>query len=205
MTRTHICPLSLHDALPIFNSSLRHGSFAAFWLHNNKGRLTRGCNPTSSKFIHTWLRFGEIMRGSLSLEYRFWVTYSLHCFTKDYEHQTNEEKQSLMYHAPKESRPFCQHRYNLARTHLKRTILALPESNVIHAGYGSYAVIEVDLDGGDKAFYFVAFRAFREKKKLRLHVTSAYPISEKQKGKSVKFFTIAYNLLRNKQLPQPSK
>ncbi|OLU18588.1 hypothetical protein BOQ06_07475, partial [Klebsiella pneumoniae] len=26
----------------------------------------RGCNPTSSKFIHTWLRFGEIMRGSLS-------------------------------------------------------------------------------------------------------------------------------------------
>ncbi|MEY1278021.1 peptide chain release factor-like protein, partial [Providencia rettgeri] len=25
----------------------------------------RGCNPTSSKFIHTWLRFGEIMRGSL--------------------------------------------------------------------------------------------------------------------------------------------
>ncbi|HFV4712440.1 TPA: hypothetical protein ACH9NW_004180, partial [Escherichia coli] len=33
----------------------------------------------------------------------------------------------------------------------------------------------------------------------------AYPISEKQKGKSVKFFTIAYNLLRNKQLPQPSK
>ncbi|WP_417106072.1 YqiA/YcfP family alpha/beta fold hydrolase, partial [Escherichia coli] len=48
------------------NSSLRHGSFAAFWLHNNKGRLTRGCNPAYSKSIHTWLRFGEIMRGSLS-------------------------------------------------------------------------------------------------------------------------------------------
>ncbi|MDI5847985.1 DUF2059 domain-containing protein, partial [Shewanella xiamenensis] len=29
------------------------------------------CNPTSSKFIHTWLRFGEIMRGSLSI-YRAW-------------------------------------------------------------------------------------------------------------------------------------
>ncbi|WP_048338880.1 YibL family ribosome-associated protein, partial [Citrobacter braakii] len=27
----------------------------------------RGCNPTSSKFIHTWLRFGEIMRGSLRI------------------------------------------------------------------------------------------------------------------------------------------
>ncbi|MCR2908645.1 hypothetical protein HNS21_25085, partial [Escherichia coli] len=43
-------------------------SFAAFWLHNNKGRLTRGCNPAYSKSIHTWLRFGEIMRGSLSAE-----------------------------------------------------------------------------------------------------------------------------------------
>src|SRR5699024_12699203 len=49
------------------NSALRHGSFAAFWLHNYKGRHTRCCNPTSSKFIHTWLRFGEIMRGSLSM------------------------------------------------------------------------------------------------------------------------------------------
>ncbi|MDV0916554.1 cupin domain-containing protein, partial [Enterobacter asburiae] len=29
------------------------------------------CNPTSSKFIHTWLRFGEIMRGSLSAEH--WI------------------------------------------------------------------------------------------------------------------------------------
>ncbi|MEC4083066.1 hypothetical protein VSO53_25770, partial [Klebsiella pneumoniae] len=32
-----------------------------------------GCNPTSSKFIHTWLRFGEIMRGSLSVKPQTWV------------------------------------------------------------------------------------------------------------------------------------
>ncbi|MEX9691062.1 hypothetical protein AB7Y06_18605, partial [Providencia rettgeri] len=30
-----------------------------------------GCNPAYSKSIHTWLRFGEIMRGSLSVEYYF--------------------------------------------------------------------------------------------------------------------------------------
>ncbi|MCK2501939.1 cytochrome b/b6 domain-containing protein, partial [Escherichia coli] len=29
----------------------------------------RGCNPAYSKSIHTWLRFGEIMRGSLSVMY----------------------------------------------------------------------------------------------------------------------------------------
>ncbi|MDG3419838.1 hypothetical protein P5E09_25125, partial [Vibrio parahaemolyticus] len=28
----------------------------------------RGCNPAYSKSIHTWLRFGEIMRGSLRVE-----------------------------------------------------------------------------------------------------------------------------------------
>uniref|UniRef100_UPI0025527E67 stationary phase growth adaptation protein n=1 Tax=Escherichia coli TaxID=562 RepID=UPI0025527E67 len=119
------------------------------------------------------------------LEYRFWGTYSFHCFIKDYEQQTNEEIPSLMYHASKESRLFCQHRYNLSRTHLKRTILALPESNVIHAGYGIYAVIEVDLDGGYKAFYFVLFRAFREKKKLRVHLSISYSIFVKLKCKSV--------------------
>ncbi|MBN3493977.1 hypothetical protein, partial [Vibrio neptunius] len=41
------------------------GSFTAFWLHNNEGGLPRSCNPACSKSIQTWLRFGEIMRGSL--------------------------------------------------------------------------------------------------------------------------------------------
>ncbi|MEL8983448.1 hypothetical protein J4U17_11145, partial [Escherichia coli] len=59
------------------------GSFAAFWLHNNKGRLTRGCNPTSSKFIHTWLRFGEIMRGSLSASAPFQLADKVHLFMPD--------------------------------------------------------------------------------------------------------------------------
>ncbi|MDF8825025.1 YaaC family protein, partial [Escherichia coli] len=30
----------------------------------------RGCNPAYSKSIHTWLRFGEIMRGSLRAMHR---------------------------------------------------------------------------------------------------------------------------------------
>ncbi|MDM8941463.1 hypothetical protein QU842_18665, partial [Escherichia coli] len=31
------------------------------------------CNPAYSKSIHTWLRFGEIMRGSLSAKHGFTV------------------------------------------------------------------------------------------------------------------------------------
>ncbi|MBV2410320.1 hypothetical protein KR469_24100, partial [Escherichia coli] len=59
-------------------------SFAAFWLHNNKGRLTRGCNPAYSKSIHTWLRFGEIMRGSLStaLEFMDFKSHTCQLFDK---------------------------------------------------------------------------------------------------------------------------
>ncbi|WP_215413635.1 hypothetical protein, partial [Escherichia coli] len=60
-----------------------------------------GCNPTSSKFIHTWLRFGEIMRGSLSAIYSFAEAISQHLtspllrgFIKD------DEKQSPSIFAP---------------------------------------------------------------------------------------------------------
>ncbi len=55
----------LGQALPVtqseietyfLNSSLRHGSFAAFWLHNNKedSLVAATC---LLKSIHTWLRF----------------------------------------------------------------------------------------------------------------------------------------------------
>lgn len=143
--------------------------------------------------------------GKADMVYNFWVTYSFHCFSKAYEHQSQQEKNALMYHAPKDSRPFCQRRYSLAKTHLRSAIQSLGTSKVIHAGYGDYAVVEVDLGEGETEYYFVAFSAFREKKKLRLHIKSAYPMAEKPSGKSVKFFTIAYNLLRNKQLPHPPK
>ncbi|MFJ5343809.1 hypothetical protein ACIPDU_10470, partial [Escherichia coli] len=42
-----------------------------------------GCNPTSSKFIHTWLRFGEIMRGSLSAQLGFALGYYCHWCRKN--------------------------------------------------------------------------------------------------------------------------
>ncbi len=137
--------------------------------------------------------------------YRFFVTYSFHCFSKDYAHQTEEQKASLMYFAPKDKRPFCERRYELARQHLRWIVANLGSCKVIHAGYGSYAVVEIELGGGEKEFYFVVFSAFKEKKKMRLHITSAYPMSERPRGKKVSFFTIANNLLNGKPLPFPPK
>jgi hypothetical protein len=52
--------------------------------------------------------------------------------------------------------------------------------------------------------YFVPFAIFRENKKLRLHVKSAYSRHEGiGKIKKVGFFVIAKNLLLNKKLPKP--
>lgn len=36
--------------------------------------------------------------------YEFFVTYSFHCFSKGYDHQTEEQKASLMYYSPKDKR-----------------------------------------------------------------------------------------------------
>ncbi|WP_217540624.1 hypothetical protein, partial [Vibrio metschnikovii] len=51
-------------------------SSAAFWLRNNEERLARSCNHTCSKSIQVRLRFGEIMRGSLSALYDLGVFMS---------------------------------------------------------------------------------------------------------------------------------
>lgn len=39
--------------------------------------------------------------------YKFYVTYSFHCFAKDYESLTNEDRRRLEYKTEKENRPFC--------------------------------------------------------------------------------------------------
>ncbi len=141
--------------------------------------------------------------GKLDIVYKFTVSYSFHCFCKDYPEQTEEEKLSLMYDAGKDSRPFCKIRYALARDKLRAIIEGLGNSKVIHAGYGSYAVVEITVNEGESEFYFVPFKVYRERKKLRLHVTSAYPVNERPSGKPVSFFKIAHNLLRGKPLPKP--
>lgn len=135
--------------------------------------------------------------------YKFIISYSFHCFCKDYPEQSEEQKQTLMYHSPKESRPFCKVRYGLAKHYLKDMILSLDRQRIIHAGYGSYAVIEVLNEEGEQCYYHVPFKAFRERKKLRIHVTSAYAVSNKPGGGKVGFYLIASKLLAGKALPHP--
>lgn len=139
------------------------------------------------------------------ITYRFIVTYGLHCFAKDTEELSPEESQLLMYKAPRESRPFNFERYELSKQ-LPSIINSLGNSEtlVCHAGYGKFAAVKVLDSNGNEVNYFVPFAVFKESKKLRLHVQSAYPKPEGiGKIRKVGFFVIAKNLLHNKKLPKP--
>ncbi|MEM1506465.1 hypothetical protein RG959_24260, partial [Domibacillus sp. 8LH] len=53
--------------------------------------------------------------------------------------------------------------------------------------------------------YFVPFKMYREKKLMRIHITSAYPEDVMPKLDKVNFFNIAKNLRIGKPLPKPQK
>ncbi|HDV0780447.1 MULTISPECIES: hypothetical protein [Gallibacterium] len=137
------------------------------------------------------------------IEYQVYVTYSMHCFTKDYPTQTEEEKQKLMYVTNRESRPFCFKRYELSK-HLPSIIQNLAHSKIGFAGYDNFATIKIfDEARQETVFYKVTFVMYRFEKKLRLHISSAYPIEKWEKLKPIGFFKIAQNILKGKKLRKP--
>jgi hypothetical protein len=139
------------------------------------------------------------------ITYKFIVTYGLHCFTKELDGLSEEESRSWMYSAPRESRHFNAERYYLSKE-LPNIILSLSQKTtlVCHAGHGKFASVKILDSNGVEIDYFVVFTVFKESKKLRLHVQSAYPRDEGLgKIKKVSFLVIANNLLTNKNLPKP--
>ncbi len=148
-----------------------------------------------------WVEYLDDRDENSQITYKFIVTYGFHCFTKESDNQSFVS----LYHAPKESRHFNIERYHLSK-YLPDIIEKLAEktSLVVHAGYGNYATVRVLDSNNIEIEYYVVFKVFREKKKLRLHVLSAYPKDEGiGKIKKVNFLIIANNLLKNTKLPSP--
>lgn len=146
--------------------------------------------------------------GKKDIEYDFWVTYSSHCFTKDYESLTDADRAALNYHAPREDRPFCFKRYELAKQYLCNAIESLGSlgSVVLDGGYKSYITTKIITADDQDLWYHIPFKVYRERKKYRIHVMSAYSSTEKRGGGKVGFFKIAYKLRMNKKLPEnPSR
>ncbi len=152
-----------------------------------------------------WAEYLDARDINKPVTYKFIVTYGFHCFTKALDDLTDEQSNLLVYHAPKESRPFNFERYHLSKQ-LPNIIKALGDQTtlVIHVGYGNYAAVKVLDSNGVEVDYFVAFKVFKEKKKFRLHIASAYPKYDGMgKIQKVKFLNIASNLLKGKKLPTP--
>jgi len=152
-----------------------------------------------------WVEYLDQRDEENQITYKFIVTYGLHCFTKDSDELSSEESQLLMYSAPRECRQFNFERYELSKQ-LPSIIKSLgdKETLVCHAGYGNFATVKILDSNGREVDYYVVFAVFKEVKKLRLHVLSAYPKYEGiGKVKKVGFFVIAKNLLNNKKLPKP--
>jgi len=139
--------------------------------------------------------------------YRYIITYSLHCFAKEISGTSQEENELLLYKTKKENRPFNFERYELSKN-LKKIILSLGDKTTtcFHGGHNRFIRYEIKDSEGNVINYFIAFKSFKEKKKLRLHIESAYPVSpeKKVKLKKVNFFAIANNTLIGKKTKKPT-
>ena len=133
-------------------------------------------------------------------QYVFYVTYSSHCFTtsRPDEHSLGD------YPYLKNTRPFCRNRYKYS-SYLPEIVAGLANagSHCYFAGHNRFATIKLTLEGGGTIDYRMVFKAFREKKKLRLHIVSAYPLDEPQRCKKINFLAIAYNTLWRKEIKEP--
>lgn len=137
-------------------------------------------------------------------QYTLYFTFSHHVFTK----KTNSEdfQSDLIYLFPlQDLRLFDKERYELSK-YLPEIVKTLPEQFFYHGGYTRYCTCKIDNSAGEKVYYQVVYRVWREKGKLRFHIESAYPLEEKLgKVKKVNFWVICHNLLKNKNLPKPAK
>jgi hypothetical protein len=152
-----------------------------------------------------WVEYIDNRNIEKPVVYKFIVTYSFHCFAKDSGNLPEEELKLLIYKTPKESRPFNIERYELSKQ-LPNIISSLGSKEILvcHGGHGNFAALKTLDANGNEVYYYVSFKVFREEKKLRLHVLSAYPLNEPlEKVKKVGFFVLAKNLLDGKRLPKP--
>jgi hypothetical protein len=135
--------------------------------------------------------------------YKYIVTYGFHCFTKECSDLSEEESNLLLYKTKKEkTRHFNFERYQLSK-HLPKIILSLGDTSCFHSGHGSFFRYEISDDIGNTINYKIVFKSFREKKKLRLHIETAFPVEEERGMKKINFFIIAYNTLYGKPTKEP--
>ncbi|RUM94730.1 MAG: heat-shock protein [Thiothrix sp.] len=140
-------------------------------------------------------------------KYRFNVTFSMHCFTRE-PLRTEKVDPALLYHGPKEIRTFCFERYDLS-TQLPSIIQRLGDKSCWHTHHGNFFTVELQDPEGQKNEYEVYFDVFRSGRGwMTLIIQSAYIRDERYetaqpRKRSVGFGVIARARQENKELRPP--
>lgn len=131
------------------------------------------------------------------------VLFSCHCFTRSYKrdgrpvHAVPEDER---FENGRESRVLCSARYELSRQFLPQLVKELPNRTIQFAGSDPLNFVTLDdLDPGGNvirryAVFFEVTRDSKRRKRLLLHVQSAYELTEltqrQAKAGKVKFATL---------------
>lgn len=115
------------------------------------------------------------------------VLFSCHCFTQSYKRDGRTPEEVVAgerFENGRESRVLCASRYELSRRFLPQLIKDLPARTVQFAGADplNFVTLEMFDVVGDKARRYAVFfevtRDHKRRKRLLLHVQSAYELSE---------------------------
>ncbi|NRB42290.1 MAG: heat-shock protein [Pseudomonadales bacterium] len=134
---------------------------------------------------------------SESQAYDVYVTYSHHCFAKT---EDGNDAEVLLFQHKKDPRHFHKERYDLS-LELPRLIPMLPELYTFHGGgRDQYCSCKLMNSAGEEINYLISYTVFKSIKKMRLHITSAYPADTGKKRK-VGFMKVLTALHQGRTLP----
>ncbi len=134
------------------------------------------------------------------------ITYSYHVFAKTIPEMDDAEKQRRMYHYHGEAlRPVHDERYELSKK-LPNIIQDLLTTKCLHGAKDSFFVVELVNTATKQAEpYEVYFEMFKEMKKLRMHIKTAFVRRERsqEKAQKIQFATILKKTLANQKVKRP--
>tara|TARA_Y100000310_G_scaffold170879_1_gene171030 strand:+ start:1099 stop:1632 length:534 start_codon:yes stop_codon:yes gene_type:complete len=133
-------------------------------------------------------------------KYTLYITISHHVFTEGVKNKTytNDE----LYPNNKDKRVFSIERYLLSKR-IPDILSNLPNQFFYHGGHGKYCSCKIENSKGVEVTYQIVYRIWRQERKLRFHIESAYPLENNGRKKKVKFWTICHNLINGKKPPKP--
>ena len=138
----------------------------------------------------------------ISESYTLYITISHHAFTESCKSGTCSDDE--YYPNSKDKRIFSAERYLLSKN-IPEILLDLPNQFFYHGGYGKFCSCKIKKSDGTEVIYQLVYRIWKQERKLRFHIESAYPLEKKGRKKKVSFWVLCHNLLAGKKLPKPPR